>query len=150
MEAFQLPQGQRRAGIGVGDIRHLIVCLHPVSLRRCAAYHTARSLVIWQTAAGHRARIVLVTNELHDLAGIRLDVPIDVLPVFAKQTSGSLGRINRNIFSCIFSPVSANTEFHIHTSPHPIMRTIIHRMRAQGISYSTSSVIEHSVSETCA
>jgi hypothetical protein len=140
MEASLLPEVQQRTGSNARDIRHLIVCLHPISLRRCAAYHEARALVLLQTAAGHQARIVLVTNELHDIAGIQLDVPIDVLPVFAKQTPGNLSRINRNIFPCIFSSLRDNTEFHIHDTPHPILRTVLHRMREQGISFSVRSV----------
>jgi hypothetical protein len=117
------------------DIRHLVVCAHPIRSHQSAVYLVARALVAWEYSEGDKARIVLITSRSGSLPPLPFDIPVDILPVFMASGPGRPSRIDRAVFSCIFSSVRADTVFHIHDSRHPILLPIVQSMRALGIAY---------------
>jgi hypothetical protein len=118
------------------DIRHLVICPQPIKPHHCLVYLAAREQVVKDCSRGDSARIVLLTGRSRDVGPLPFDIPVDILPVFTEPNSGRHTRINRAIFSCIFSSVRADTAFRIHASRHPILTPILEGMRALGIAYS--------------
>jgi hypothetical protein len=121
------------------DIRHLVICPHPIGPHQSAVYLAARAQVAQECSGGDAARIVLVTNRSRDVAPLPFDIPVDILPVFTEPSAGQHTRINRAIFSCIFASVRSDTVFHIHASAHPILIPILEGLRTLGIAYSVTS-----------
>jgi hypothetical protein len=117
------------------DIRHLVVCGHPIRPHQSAAYLAARALVAIECSAGDDARIVLVTGRWREAMPLPLDVAVDVLPVFADAGRGVGWRIDRAIFELLFASARPNTVFHVHDSRHPILIPILQALRALGIAY---------------
>jgi hypothetical protein len=107
----------------------------PESLVQCASYSAARRRVAAEILSGIHSRIVLITSRAFDIAQLKLDVPMDVLPVFEPAASGAGLRINRAVYSCIFSPVQPGTIYYIYAGHHPVVSAILHGMRTRGISY---------------
>jgi hypothetical protein len=121
------------------DIRHLVICPHPIGPHQSAVYLAAREQVVRDCSHGDAARIVLLTSRSRDVAPLPFDIPVDILPVFSEPNSGRHTRINRAIFSCIFASVRPDTVFRIHASRHPILIPILGGMRTLHIAYSVRS-----------
>jgi hypothetical protein len=121
------------------DIRHLVICPHPIGPQHSAIYLAAREQVVRDFSLGDMARIVLLTSRSRDMGPLPFDIPVDILPVFSEPGRGQHTRINRAIFSCIFASVRPDTVFHIHASRHPILVPILKGMRTLGISHSVKS-----------
>jgi hypothetical protein len=119
--------------IAIRDIRHLVVCGHPVRPHQNIAYFTARDLVARESLAGDNARIVVLTTRLPEALPLPLDVHVDMLPVFTGLGHGQGARIDRVVFACLFESIRPNTVFHIHDSRHPILIPILRFLRALGI-----------------
>jgi hypothetical protein len=121
------------------DIRHLIVCPHPIGPHHSAIYLAAREQVVRDCSHGDAARIVLVTSRSRNVGPLPFDIPVDILPVFTEPGRGQHTRINRAIFACIFSSARPDTVFQIHASRHPILTPIIDGLRTLGIAYSVTT-----------
>jgi hypothetical protein len=134
MLTFALPESVPRRD-GPRDIRHLVVCSHPIRPHQSAAYLEARAQVVRESSAGDDARIVLVTARSHEAMQLPLDISVDVLPVFQEPSTGRRRRIDRGIFAYLFASARPNTVFHIHDSRHPILIPILQGLRALGIAY---------------
>jgi len=135
MKTSDMPESSRPVAIRGKDVRHLIVFRAPSCPQANLAFFIARDLARREIAAGDHPRLVLITNRTHDLAGLPMDLPIDVLPVFTGPQPGRTLRISREVFSCIFSFADANTLLYVHGSRHPIIHSIIQYSRSRGIQY---------------
>ena len=127
-----------RHAAGRLDIRHIVVAGrddHPTAAN--GVHNVARRLVREQCAAGHDARLILLSY--HPLQAPRAgEDPLQILPLAGRSVRGRVVQLRREIAELVLADADASTVFHIHGGREPLLIGLANRMHDRGLPYAVT------------
>ena len=120
------------------DIRHVVVAGrddHPTAAN--GVHNVARHLVREQCAAGHDARLVLLSYQ--PLQAPRADGdPVQILPIAGPAVRGRVVQLRREITELVLADSGAGTVFHIHGGREPLLIGLANSMHGRDLPYAVT------------